>query len=46
MYPPQAKMPYKEEYIHNGPAHESSYGYFIPKDYLSLLLKLIEINLI
>lgn len=31
MYPPQAKMPYKEEYIHNGPAHESSYGYFYSK---------------
>lgn len=31
MYPPNAKMPYKEKSIHDGPAHESSYGYFYAK---------------
>ncbi len=31
MYPPTAKMPYLEESVHNGPAHESSYGYFYAK---------------
>lgn len=31
MYPPNAKMPYKEKSIHEGPAHESSYGYFYAK---------------
>ena len=31
MYPPETKMPYAENDIHNGPAHESSYGYFYAK---------------
>jgi GDP-L-fucose synthase len=31
MYPPNSKMPYKEESIHEGSAHESSYGYFYGK---------------
>jgi len=31
MYPPNAKMPYNENSVHDGPAHESSYGYFYAK---------------
>ena len=31
MYPPATKMPYAENDIHSGPAHESSYGYFYAK---------------
>ena len=31
MYPPNADMPYRETDIHNGQAHESSYGYFYAK---------------
>lgn len=31
MYPPNTKMPYKESSIHEGSAHESSYGYFYGK---------------
>jgi len=31
MYPMKAPMPYKESSIHEGPAHESSYGYFYGK---------------
>ena len=31
MYPPESKMPHKEINIHDGPAHESSYGYFYGK---------------
>ena len=31
MYSPDSSMPYKESDIHNGPAHQSSYGYFYAK---------------
>lgn len=31
MYPPNAKMPYEEKSTHDGPAHDSSYGYFYAK---------------
>ena len=35
MYSPDSTMPYKEKDIHNGPAHESAYGYFYAKDCLN-----------
>ncbi len=31
MYPPQARIPIKEEYIHEGSAHESNYSYSYAK---------------
>ena len=31
MYSPNSPMPYKENEIHNGPAHQSAYGYFYAK---------------
>lgn len=31
MYPPAAAVPYREEQIHDGPAHESNFGYAYAK---------------
>lgn len=44
MYPPNGPIPLKEEYIHNGPPHESNYSYSFAKRLVDPLIKAYRIE--